>query len=52
MNESLAKQLHDLIVGAKLQINHEVHHQLSNLEEKTNKLIENNPKETNQNNNK
>ncbi len=46
MNESLAKQLHDLVDIAKFQITCNVKEELDALEEMTNKLIENQNQET------
>jgi hypothetical protein len=42
MNESLAKQLHDLISTAKLHMESEVDYQMDNMTREVNKLIENN----------
>jgi hypothetical protein len=42
MNESLAKQLHDLISTAKLHIESEVDYQMDNMHREVNKLIEEN----------
>ncbi len=42
MNESLAKQLHDLIIGYKLNIQSDVACSMNELEHDVEKLIENN----------
>lgn len=40
MNDSLAKQLHDLIFTARFKIDLEVDHQMTNVHKEINNLIE------------